>query len=350
VSGYHVPVMVEPVLRFILEAPPGAFVDGTLGGGGHTFAIAQALAERGQRRVLVGIDRDPDALAHATERLSAVADFRAVSGNFRDLDQHVAAALAGEPVAAVLLDLGVSSHQLDAGPRGFAIKHPDAALDMRMDPRVGLSARELIAASDEVELTAILRDLGEVRDARRFAGRIKEADLAGKLHTTGDLARLIESATPWAQRKHGAHPATLVFQALRIAVNDELGALDQVLTSAPTVLMPGGRLLVMSYHSLEDRRVKQAFAEGERGPERPARLPPPSDWRPTWQTLTRGVITADEQEVAANPRARSAKLRVAEMVRGLTAHKRDPKAAGGSASFKRATGKSKSPTSTRGVA
>jgi len=327
VSGYHVPVMVEPVLRLVLDAPPGAFVDGTLGGGGHTFALAQALAERGERRVLVGIDRDPDALAFATERLSGIADFRAVSGNFRDLDQHVATALAGEPVAAILLDLGVSSHQLDAAARGFAIKHPDAALDMRMDPRVGMSARELIAASDEVELTKILRDLGEVRDAQRFAGRIKEAELANKLHTTGDLARLIESATPWAQRKHGVHPATLVFQALRIAVNDELGALDQVLATAPDVLTPGGRLLVMSYHSLEDRRVKQAFHEGENGPERPARLPPPSDWRQTWKTLTRGVVTADEREVAANPRARSAKLRAAVMMRGYSGRAIDDKRA-----------------------
>lgn len=314
-SGYHVPVMVEPVLALVRDAPPGAFVDGTLGGGGHLLALAEALASRGEERILVGIDRDPDALAHARQRLAGRADFRPVAGNFRDLDRHVADSLGDEPVAAILLDLGVSSHQLDERERGFAIKHPDAPLDMRMDPRTGLGARELIASLDEDGLTRVLRDNGELKDARRLARRMKEADSEGKLETTGELARLVENMTPYHLRRSGIHPATVVFQALRIAVNDELGALDEALAKSPDVLRTGGRLLVMSYHSLEDRRVKHAFLEGERGPERPARLPPPSDWRPTWKVLTRQPIVADEAEVQRNPRARSAKLRAATNLR-----------------------------------
>lgn len=311
-SGYHVPVMVAPVLELVLGAPAGAFVDGTLGGGGHTLAIAEALAERGETRPLIGIDQDPEALTFAGERLSAH-PFTAVSGNFRDLATHIRAHAPGGKAAAILLDIGVSSHQLDEASRGFAIKHPDAPLDMRMNPREGLTALELIASMDADTLGRLLRDL-EVKDGRRLANAIKEAEQKGELKTTGDLARLVDKNTPWSQKKHGVHPATLVFQALRIAVNDELGALDQALATAPDVLVPGGRLLVMSYHSLEDRRVKQSFHLGEHGPERPNRLPPPSDWRPTWKVLTRGAVTASDEEIAKNPRARSARLRAAARV------------------------------------
>lgn len=315
-TGYHVPVMVAPVLELVLGAPAGAYVDGTLGGGGHTLAVAEALALQGQERPLIGIDQDPDALAYAGERLAG-RPFIAVSGNFRDLAQHVRAHAPGGKAAAILLDLGVSSHQLDEASRGFAIKHPEAALDMRMNPREGQTALELIAAHDAESLGRLLHEL-EVRDARRLAQGIKEHQLADKLTTTGDLARLIEKMTPWNARKHGVHPATIVFQALRIAVNDELGALDKALATAADVLVPGGRLLVMSYHSLEDRRAKQAFHLGEHGPERPARLPPPSDWRATWKVLTRGAVTATEEEIAQNPRARSARLRAAARVTGTT--------------------------------
>ena len=204
--------------------------------------------------------------------------------------------------------------QLDAAHRGFAIKHPESPLDMRMDPTRGTPARELIAALDVPGLARILRDYGEVRDAHRIADRIKAAAAHGKLETTGELARLVEREI--SGRKLAVHPATLVFQALRIAVNDELGALADALRTAPEVLVPGGRLLVMSYHSLEDRMVKHAFLEGERGPERPAKLPPPSDWRPTWKVLTRQAVTADDAEIAVNPRARSARLRAAGNARG----------------------------------
>jgi len=236
--------------------------------------------------------------------------FRPVHGNFRDL----ATLLPGVRPAAILLDLGVSSWQLDAAHRGFAIKHPESALDMRMDATRGISALELIKSFDVPALARVLRDYGEVKDAHRLADRIKEAADAGKLATTGELARLVEREA--SGRKLSIHPATLVFQALRIAVNDELGALADAFAAAPEVLTPNGRLLVMSYHSLEDRMVKHTFLEGERGPERPAKLPPPSDWRPTWKVLTRQPITATDEEIAVNPRARSARLRAAQSMRG----------------------------------
>ena len=321
---YHVPVMASAVVRLMLGAPAGPLVDGTLGGGGHAAALVEAMREVGEEREVIGIDQDPEALAAATARFATLshARFRAVHGNFR----HVAR-LVPEKAAAILLDLGVSSWQLDAAHRGFAIKHPDSPLDMRMDPTRGVPAGELIASLDVPGLARVLRDFGEVKDAHRLADRIKEAQASGKLGTTGELARLVEreasgrgqpaSRRPSTSgRRLTVHPATLVFQALRIAVNDELGALDQVLAEAPEALLPGGRLLVMSYHSLEDRRVKHAFLEGENGPPRPAKLPPPSDWRPTWKVLTRQALTADDDEIAANPRARSARLRAAMYVGG----------------------------------
>lgn len=316
VRAYHVPVMAEPTVRLMLDAPPGPLVDGTLGGGGHVAALVEALRSSGATREIIGIDQDTEALAAASDRLVGLAgagNFRTVHGNFRDL----AKLLPGVKAAAILLDLGVSSWQLDAAHRGFAIKHPESALDMRMDATRGMSALELVRSFDVPALARVLRDYGEVKDAHRLADRIKEAAEAGKLATTGELARLVEREA--SGRKLHVHPATLVFQALRIAVNDELGALEEALRVAPEVLVPGGRLLVMSYHSLEDRMVKHTFLEGERGPERPAKLPPPSDWHPTWKVLTRQPITATDAEIASNPRSRSARLRAAQSMRGVVA-------------------------------
>ena len=312
-KAYHVPVMADPTVRLMLDAPPGPLVDGTLGGGGHAAALIAAMrANGGATRAIIGIDQDTEALTAAADKLAGVAEFRPIHGNFRD----IAKLLPETKVAAILLDLGVSSWQLDAAHRGFAIKHPESALDMRMDATHGPSALELVQSFDVPALARVLRDFGEVKDAHRLADRIKEAAEAGKLATTGELARLVEREA--SGRKLHVHPATLVFQALRIAVNDELGALAEALRVAPEVLVPGGRLLVMSYHSLEDRMVKHTFLEGERGPERPAKLPPPSDWQPTWKVLTRQPITATDEEIGQNPRARSARLRAAQSMRGVT--------------------------------
>ncbi len=317
-TTYHVPVLAEPITRLLAETPEGPIVDGTLGGGGHTAAL---MAATPPSRRFVGVDQDPEALAAAGARLDPDR-LTTVHGNFGDLPALLAPlGLGAGSLAGILLDLGVSSWQLDSAGRGFAFKHPDAPLDMRMDPTGDApTARELVAAADEATLARILAEYGEVQGARKLARRMKEAVAAGGLNTTGDLARLVESVQkvhrggPAARMGGRIHPATTVFQALRIAVNDELAVLDRALASAPDLLMPGGRLAVLSYHSLEDRRVKTAFREGEEGPPRPRNLPPPSDWRPSWRVVTRKAVVADEAEVAANPRARSAKLRVAERV------------------------------------
>ncbi|MCC6620685.1 MAG: 16S rRNA (cytosine(1402)-N(4))-methyltransferase RsmH [Deltaproteobacteria bacterium] len=308
-SVYHVPVLVEAVVGLLADAPPGPIVDGTLGGGGHLAALHARLGADPERR-FVGIDKDPEALTAAASRLGDAARTRFVRGDFRALDAHIRTALGDDArVAGILLDLGVSSRQLDAADRGFGIKHGHAGLDMRMGDQ-GETAAELVARVEHGELARILREYGEVPHAGTLATRLQQARAEGRLDTMADLVRVVDTMRA-AFRQLKVHPATLVAQALRIAVNDELGALDDALGLAPDVLVPGGRLVVISYHSLEDRRVKQAFHHGEHGPERPGKLPPPSDWRPTWKTLTKRPVTADEAEVAVNPRARSARLRAA---------------------------------------
>lgn len=310
-ATYHVPVMRTECLAFIADTPAGAWVDGTLGGGGHTAAMLEIAGGR----PILALDQDPDALATANARFEGDphrSTLTIARGNFRDLRALVAAHLGQDArVAAILLDLGVSSHQLDAARRGFGVRHLDAPLDMRMsdDPNLP-TAREFIANATPEALAAALRDFGEIPSARTMAIRLQDAAARGRLETAGDLVAVVDTMRA-AFRRSLQQPAVLVAQALRIAVNDELGALDAALDAAPDLLVPGGRLVVMSYHSLEDRRVKTAFHRGEHGPDRPARLPPPSDWRPTWRALTHKAIMPSEAEIAANPRARSARLRVA---------------------------------------
>ena len=311
-TSYHVPVLLPETVALLLGAPAGPIVDGTLGGGGHTAALVDGS---NGTRVVLGLDQDPDARAASAQRFTDHPHrehIRIVAGNFRDIRQLLADELGPDAkVAGVLLDLGVSSHQLDASERGFGIRHLNARLDMRMTPdHTRPTARELIASATTEELARILHEYGEVPASRTMATRLQEAAARGRLETIGELVAVVDTMRA-AFRKLHVHPATLVAQALRIAVNDELGALEEALADIPHVLMPGGRLVVMSYHSLEDRRVKTAFLRGANGPERPARLPPPSDWRPTWEILTHKALTARDAEIAANPRARSAKLRAA---------------------------------------
>ncbi|MCA9515659.1 MAG: 16S rRNA (cytosine(1402)-N(4))-methyltransferase RsmH [Myxococcales bacterium] len=306
--AYHVPVLPDAVVSLLRPVPPGLVVDGTLGGGGHTALLVDALSADHH---VVGVDQDPDALEAAGARLAGK-NVTFLRGNFRALPALIARHFgAGAQISGLLLDLGVSSWQLDAPARGFAIKHPDAPLDMRMDPSGDRpTARELIEELDESELARVLRDLGEVEQAHRVARALKQAADGGEIVTSGDLSRVL--ATVQKTPRHGKiHPATLVFQALRIAVNDELGALDDALSFAPDLLEDGGRLVVIAYHSLEDRRVKHAFRAGEQGPERPRGLPAPTGWAPTWRAVGKAV-TADDAEIARNPRARSARLRCAE--------------------------------------
>jgi len=283
----HVPVLAEAVLAGLSELPPGGvLLDCTLGGGGHSGLLLQA--HPGLR--LIGLDQDPSARAAAAEALAPFADrVTIVASNFADY-------VPTEPVAAVLADLGVSSPQLDVAARGFSFRL-EGPLDMRMNPAAGETAGALMDRLAEAALADLLYGYGEERLSRRIARRIKEQGPWGepaRPRTTAELAYLIAGCFPPPARRGRIHPATRSFQALRIAVNDELGVLDRLLAAAPDWLLPGGLLGVISFHSLEDRRVKTAFLSDER-----------------LQRVTRKAVQASESESAANPRARSAKLRIA---------------------------------------
>ncbi len=313
----HVPVLAREVCEALApcfpgvgEPPAGVLVDTTCGLGGHTLALLQRL--RPARAV--AFDRDPAALAEARARLAGAAcpiDF--VHAPFSALAPTLAE-LGLEAVAAIVADLGVSSMQLDRPERGFSWR-ADAPLDMRMDPSTGPSAAEILATIDEASLTRILRDLGEEPDARRIAHAIVEA----RPQTTTALAEVVATAMSARQRRQlgrRIHPATRTFMALRIYVNDELEELDRLLEDAPHRLMVGGRLAIITFHSLEDRRVKAAMREASRPPRVPSGLPVPEQElpRPKFSIpsgYARG-ITPSAEEVAANPRARSARLRVLE--------------------------------------
>ncbi len=315
----HQPVLLEPCLEHLglrhfgerggRDGP--VVVDGTVGDGGHAQAILERTAPDGR---LIGLDRDPDALAVAGERLAPFGErAELVHASFRDL----AGVLSEHGVArvdAVLLDLGVSSRQIDDPKRGFRFAEGTAdvcALDMRMDPSAGPAAAELLARYSSPALEQVLREYGEVPGARRLARAIAEAQREAPLRTAGDLRRVIRRAGIGRGRKHD--PATLVFQALRIAVNDELGALDDGLVAAVDALAAGGRLCVLAYHSLEDRRVKRCFAAEEKGCVCPPAQPVCTCGRePRLRRLTKRPVSADPEEIARNPRARSARLRAAE--------------------------------------
>lgn len=309
-SQYHVPVLLEAVLRWLQPRPGATIVDATLGGGGHSEALARALAPTG---ILIALDQDPEALAEAGRRLDGLPGFRPVRGNFGDLSGLLDQQGVGQ-VDGVLMDLGVSSHQLDQAERGFSFRH-DAPLDMRMDLQGGTTAADLVAELAESDLESTIREYGEERHARRIARRIVQEREREPILTTGRLARIVEAALPPPARHGRIHPATRTFQALRIAVNDELGALQRGLEAAVERLAPGGRVVVISYHSLEDRIVKTTFRRGEGECTCPPRVPF-CQCQPLrlLRVLTRRPVEPDEGEIAANPRARSARLRAAERV------------------------------------
>jgi 16S rRNA (cytosine1402-N4)-methyltransferase len=300
----HVPVMVASVLGALAPKPGARIVDATLGAGGHAEAILRALGPQG---VLLGLDRDPEMLARAEARLQAFrGSLRLSHARFSRLAEVVREG-GLEQVDGVLFDFGICSAQLDDPARGlsFAASAEGAPLDMRLDRGAGAPASELLAATDEAELAEILR-AGDVPMPRRVA---RALCAAAPLETTGDLLHALEGvALP--RRRH--HPATLVFQALRMAVNDEIGELERGLAQAVDVLAPGGRLVTLSYHSGEDARVKRLLAAEERGCICPPRLPACAcGRRPRLHVLVRGEGPSDD-EVARNPRARSARLRGAE--------------------------------------
>lgn len=305
----HRPVLLDECVEALDIKPGGIYVDGTLGGGGHSEAICERL--RGGR--LIGIDRDETALAAASERLARFGCFVPVRGNFRDV-ASILSGLGIEKADGMLFDLGVSSPQLDEASRGFSYM-ADAPLDMRMDRASGRTAADLIAEETEDELARIFYTYGEERYSRRIAAAIVKRRAEAPVRTTGELVEIIKGAMPAAALREKQHPAKRVFQALRIAVNDELGALEQMLDTAPDLLAPGGRLAIISFHSLEDRLVKNAIRKRERGCTCPPDLPVcVCGFVQTLKSVGRQPITAGESELEINPRARSAKLRVAERV------------------------------------
>jgi 16S rRNA (cytosine1402-N4)-methyltransferase len=304
---YHVPVMLEEVLSLLAVTPGGTYLDCTLGGGGHARAVLDALGPSGR---LVGLDRDADALA-AAGYLAPDPRVSLAAGGYDHLDQ-VLRELGIGAVDGVLFDLGVSSHQLDEPGRGFSY-HADGPLDMRMDQGGELTAARLLASASEEELAHILWTYGEERFSRRIAAAVVRAREREPLTTTGRLVEVIRGALPAGVGLAGPHPARRTFQALRIAVNDELGRLPRGLAAAVAALAPGGRVVVIAYHSLEDRIVKQYFARLARSCVCPPGLPVcRCGHRPSLRLVTKKPVTPGFREVQMNPRSRAAKLRAAE--------------------------------------
>ncbi len=310
----HTPVLLAEVIQHLSPHPGSIVVDCTLGGAGHAKRLVDLIAPTG---ILVGIDQDDAALdaAASTLRLGQQAHPAKtvlLKGNFGDLDDLLSQAQIPY-VDAFLFDLGVSSPQLDVASRGFSFK-ADAPLDMRMDPgQQTLTAAEVIATYDEADLARIIRDYGEDRWASRIAAFITAARARRPIETTSDLVDVIKAAVPASARRSGGHPAKKTFQALRIEVNGELDMLQRGLEAAVRWVAPGGRIAVISYHSLEDRIVKRVFADNAQGCTCPPDMPVCTCGNePVLRILTRRAIAPSAEEIEQNPRARSAKLRVAE--------------------------------------
>ena len=312
----HAPVLLDRVVALVapaLQRPGSVLVDATLGLGGHTEAVLHRCP--GAR--VIGIDRDTRALELSRRRLEGFGERVTLVHAVYDEIADVLAAQGLAHVDGVLFDLGVSSMQLDVRERGFSYAE-DAPLDMRMDELTTRTAAEVLNTYSADDLARVLREYGEERFARRIANRIVRARETLPLTRSAELVDLVRSAVPAAARRSGGHPAKRTFQALRIEVNDELGVLRRALPAAVDALGLGGRVVVMSYHSLEDRITKQLFTRLSR--ISPTDVPPdlpvvPEEHQPVLRLLTRGAETADEAEVATNPRARSVRVRAAERVR-----------------------------------
>ena len=308
---HHVSVLRKETIDNLITDPDGIYVDCTLGGGGHSRALAERLSPKA---TLIGLDQDRDAIAAATERLKDTACRRIlVQRNFRYLPD-VLDELGIEKVDGVMFDLGVSSYQLDTPERGFSYMQ-DGPLDMRMDRTAGLTARTVVNEWPYEELRRILYEYGEERYAPRIAGAIVRARAQQPIATTMELVDVIRSAMPGAALREKQHPAKRSFQAIRIAVNDELAAVREMMDTAPDKLRVGGRLCVISFHSLEDRIVKTGIARREHGCTCPREAPVCTcGFVQTLRSVSRKPILPGEEELECNPRARSAKLRVAERI------------------------------------
>ncbi len=307
----HTSVMAAEAIGLLDCKAAGTYVDGTLGGGGHALGILKASGPDG---IVIGIDLDEDAIKAAGRLLGPYgARARLVKGNFRNI-KSILDGLGIKAVDGIILDIGVSSYQLEAPERGFSFQ-ANARLDMRMDRTQGLSAYEVVNDFSRDELAEIFKKYGEERHARRIAGLIERARKTRPIETTGELVNIILDAVP--RKSHGGriHPATRVFQAIRIAVNDELGNLEKGLADGVKCLKSGGRFVVISFHSLEDRMVKNAFRDLSTGCICPPRVPKCVCGRvPVVRALTKKALTPSESELEKNPRARSAKLRAVEKI------------------------------------
>ncbi len=307
----HTPIMLDACIQFLAIRPGGTYVDMTLGGAGHAVEVLRRLGSGG---LLIGIDQDENAIRAAGERLAAVdteATYVVSRTNFENI-REVLQTQKRTAADGILMDLGVSSHQLDEGERGYSY-HQDAAVDMRMDRRDELTAREIVNRWPHASLARILREYGEEKWASRIASFIVKAREETPIETTGQLVEIIKAAVPASARRDGPHPARRTFQAIRMAVNRELQVLEKALDEAIDLLAPGGRLVVITFHSLEDRMVKRAFLRRVDGCTCPPDLPVCAcGFVPSLRILTRKPVEADEAELAANPRSRSAKVRAAE--------------------------------------
>lgn len=303
---HHEPVMLAQVLEYLSPENGEVFADGTLGGGGHSEAILKAM-DGGE---LYGIDRDEAAILAASERLAAYPGFHAIHGNFHDI---LSLLPAGIRLNGGLLDLGVSSYQIDTPQRGFSY-HEDAPLDMRMDTSCGMTAAQYLNTVDEREFSRILYEYGDEKWAARIAKILMEKRAEKPLERTGDLVAVVDAAIPKSiRRRDEGHPARRTFQAVRIAVNDELGPLEKALNDWASLIVPGGRLCVLTFHSIEDRLVKRAF----RTMQNPCICPPKAPVctcgrKPTARVLGGGAIKPSMEEIERNSRAHSATLRVIE--------------------------------------
>lgn len=309
---HHVTVLKEEAVEGLAIKPEGVYVDCTLGGAGHSRQIAQTLDSTGR---LIAFDQDEVAIANAQQVLGSLMDrVTIVNRNFRYIEDEVRG-LGLQGVDGVLFDLGVSSPQLDDAERGFSY-NKDAELDMRMDQTAELTAESIVNTWDEQELARILLEYGEEKFARRIAKHLVHSRQKEPIRTTGQLAELIKEAIPAAARRSGPHPAKRSFQAIRIAVNDELGAFEDALQGALNILNPGGRIAVITFHSLEDRICKQFFAKHIERCTCPPDFPMCVCGRQgVLRVINRKPILPSPEELKDNPRARSAKLRIAERLR-----------------------------------
>ena len=304
----HISVLLDECISGLDIKKGGIYVDGTLGGGGHSLHIARAIGGTGR---LIGMDQDSNAIAAAKKRLEAFDNVTYVHKNFSQIDE-IAQELGIDSINGILLDLGVSSHQLDEADRGFSYQH-DAPLDMRMDVRKSLSAYSVVNTYPQDELYRIIRDYGEERWAKRIAEFIVSERLKKPIQTTFDLVGVIKKAVPKGARSDGPHPAKRTFQAIRIEVNGELDILEETIKKMTALLAPGGRLCIITFHSLEDRIVKNTFRQLEDPCTCPRDFPVcVCGKKPQIKIITRKPILPGEEELAANKRSHSAKLRIAE--------------------------------------